>query len=207
MKNFLLLMIIACVGSGIQAQELKTIQLNKPDTQRGLSLMEALAKRQSTREFASKPIDLQDLSDLLWSAVGINRPESGKRTAPTAMNKQEIEVYVCLPEGAYLYNAQKHQLNPVAKGDFRPAVGGGQNFVNHAPVCLVIVADLDKFNGEILMPAIDAGIVSQNISLFCAANGLVTVPRASMNQEQLKQNLKLKGSQRPLMNHPVGYVK
>lgn len=207
MKNLLLLMVIACIGTGIQAQELKTIKLNKPDTKRGLSFMEALTKRQSTREFANRPVELQDLSDLLWAAVGINRPESGKRTAPTAMNKQEIEVFVCLPEGAYLYDAQKHELNPVSKGDFRPAVGGGQNFVNDAPVCLVIVADLEKFNGEILMPAVDAGIVSQNISVFCAANGLVTVPRASMNQEQLKQALKLKASQRPLMNHPVGYAK
>ncbi len=207
MRNLLLLMVIACIGSGLQAQELKTIKLNKPDTQRGLPFMEALAKRQSIREFAGRPLELQDLSDLLWAAVGINRPESGKRTAPTARNKQEIEVYACFPEGAYIYNAQMHELNPVAKGDFRPAVGGGQNFVNNAPVCLVIVANLNKFNGEILMPAVDAGIVSQNISVFCAATGLVTVPRASMNQEQLSQALKLKAYQRPLMNHPVGYAK
>lgn len=207
MKRILLLSVIACLYTGLQAQDLKTVKLNKPDTQRGLSLMAALEQRHSTREFSDRKLELQDLSDLLWAAVGINRPESGKRTAPTAMNKQEIDVYVCLPEGAYLYDAGAHALTPVAKGDFRQAVAGGQAFAKTAPVCLVIVADLDKFKGEVLMPAMDAGIVSQNISLFCSAAGLITVPRASMDQDQLKKVLKLKDGQRPLMNHPVGYAK
>lgn len=207
MKQLLLLMVIVTMGIGAKAQDLKAIKLNKPDTKRGLAVMTALEKRHSTREYAARELQLQDLSDLLWAAIGINRQESGKRTAPTAMNKQEIEVYVCLPEGAYVYEPQKHELLPVTKGDFRSAVAGGQAFVNTAPVCLVIVADLGKFNGEILMPAVDAGIVSQNISLFCAGTGLVTVPRASMNQEQLRKVLQLKDSQRPLMNHPVGYAK
>lgn len=174
---------------------------------RGLPVMAALEERHSTREYAEKKLKLQDLSDLLWAAVGINRPESGKRTAPSAMNRQEIEVFVCLPEGVYCYDAKKHVLQPVAKGDYRPAVAGGQDFVKRAPVCLVIVADVSLFKGEILMPAVDAGIVSQNISLFCAATGLVTVPRASMDHEQLKKVLKLREGQRPLMNHPVGYGK
>lgn len=207
MKKLLLLLVLAYPLMGIQAQELKTLKLNKPDTQRGLPVMTALEKRHSTREYANKKLNMQDLSDLLWAAVGINRPESGKRTAPTALNKQEIDVYVCLAEGTYLYNAKAHELIPVAKGDFRPAVAGGQAFVTQAPVCLVIVGDLSKFNGEILMPAVDAGIVSQNISLFCSGAGLVTVPRASMDQVKLKTALKLKESQRPLMNHPVGYAK
>ena len=207
MRKILLLSMVACMFSGLQAQELQTIKLLKPDTRRGEPVMTALEKRHSTREFADKNLELRDLSDLLWAAVGINRTESGKRTAPTAMNKQEIDVYVCKPEGAYLYDAKAHVLVPVVKGDFRPAVGGGQTFVNSAPVCLVIVADLEKFNGEILMPAVDAGIVSQNISLFCASSGLVTVPRASMDQAKLKTVLKLKDSQRPIINHPVGYSK
>lgn len=207
MKKLLLFSILTCFCVGIQAQELKTIKLNTPNTQKGVSIMKALKQRQSTREYATRQLELQDLSDLLWAAAGINRPESGKRTSPTAMNKQEIDVYVCLPEGAYLYHAGKHELIPIAKGDFRPAVAGGQAFVKNAPVCLVLVANLDKFNGEILMPALDAGIVSQNISLFCSGTGLVTVPRASMDQNQLKKDLKLKDFQRPLMNHPVGYAK
>ena len=207
MKKILLFVTLVGICSGINAQELKTIQLNKPNTQRGLPVMQALEKRQSTREYADKALNLQDLSDLLWAANGINRPEPGKRTAPTAMNKQEIDVYVCLPEGAYLYEAKTNSLKPVAKGDFRPAVGGGQAFVAKAPVCIVVVGDLAPFKGDASMPSMDAGIVSQNISIFCAGTGLVTVPRASMDQAKLRSALKLKDSQRLFMNHPVGYAK
>lgn len=207
MKGMLLLPVMVFMVMSCQAQELKPIKLNQPDTKRGLSLMQALEKRQSVREYSSQALALQDLSDLLWAANGINRPEAGKRTAPSAMNRQEIDVYVCLPEGAYLYDAQTHELKPVAKGDFRTAVAGAQEFVTQAPVCLVLVGNLEHFNGEVLMPAMDAGIVSQNISLFCTAAGLVTVPRASMDHEKLHALLQLKDSQRLLMNHPVGYAK
>lgn len=207
MKKMLLCMLAFSMLMGTKAEDLKTLNLPKPNTKRGLPVMVALEKRHSTREYANKKIEIQDLSDLLWAAAGINRPESGKRTAPTAVNKQEIDIYVCLPEGVYLYDAKAHALLPVAKGDFRTAVGGGQEFVAQAPVCLVLVANLDKFNGEVLLPAMDAGIVSQNISLFCSGCGLVTVPRASMDQAKLKTAFQLKDSQRLLMNHPVGYEK
>ncbi len=207
MKTLALFSVFVCIFVGLRAQELNTILLHLPDVKRGLPVMTALEQRRSTREYSEKRLELQDLSDLLWAAVGVNRPESGKRTAPSALNRQEIEVYVCLPEGAYRYDAKSHALQSVVKGDYRPAVAGGQDFVNRAPVCLVIVADTDLFQGEILIPAVDAGIVSQNISLFCAATGLVTVPRASMDHAQLKKVLKLKEGQRPLMNHPVGYAK
>lgn len=207
MKKLLVLSVVACMAMGLQAQEFKTFKLNVPNTKRGLPVMTALQKRQSVREYASQKLSMQDLSDLLWTAAGVNRPESGKRTSPTAMNRQEIEVYVCFEEGAFRYDAKAHALEPVSKGDLRPAIAGKQDFVKQAPVCLVIVADVAPFRGEVLMPALDAGIVSQNISLFCAGADLVTVPRASMDHEQLKTALKLKDSQRPLMNHPVGYAK
>ena len=207
MKKILLFSTLVYLVMNLQAAELKPIQLKAPNLKRGVSIMEALSKRQATREYAHRKLELQDLSDLLWAAVGINRPESGKRTAPTALNRQEIDVYVCLPEGAYLYQADKHQLLPVSNEDLRPMVAGRQDFAKTAPLCLVIVADLEQYNGEILMPAVDAGIVSQNISLFCSGVGLATVPRASMEHDQLKKALKLKESQRPIMNHPVGYAK
>lgn len=207
MKKILLFFVWIGLYSGIQAQELKTIQLNKPDTKKGLPVMQALEKRQSVREYADKKLTHQDLSDLLWAANGINRPELGKRTAPSAMNRQEIDVYVCMPEGAYLYDAQTNTLKPVAKGDLRSAVGGGQAYVAKAPLCIVLVGNLEDFNNDVLMPAVDAGIVSQNISLFCSGTGLVTIPRASMDYEKLKSTLKLKNSQRLLLNHPVGYAK
>ena len=188
----------------------KVIKLPKPNLNRAGTVMKALSERHSAREYASKALSLADLSDLLWAANGINRPDSGKRTAPSAMNKQDVDVYVILQEGSYLYDAKNHQLNLVAEGDHRGAVAGGQAFVKVAPVSLVLISDVSRLGDARkaqtqLMG--DAGIVSQNISIFCSAAKLATVPRASMDAAQLKKVLKLKESQIPLMNHPVGYYK
>ena len=190
----------------------KVIRLPKPNLNRNSEVMEAFANRHSTREYAAKALTLTDLSDLLWAANGINRPEEGKRTAPSAMNKQDVDVYVVLPEGTYLYDAKAHQLNLVAEGDHRGAVAGGQAFVKSAPVSLLLVSDLSRLSDAKnthtqLMGAVDAGIVSQNISIFCSAAKLATVPRASMDTAKLKSVLKLTDTQLPLMNHPVGYHK
>ena len=190
----------------------KVIRLPKPNLNRNSEVMEAFANRHSTREYAAKALTLNDLSDLLWAANGINRPEEGKRTAPSAMNKQDVDVYVVLPEGTYLYDAKAHQLNLVAEGDHRGAVAGGQAFVKSAPVSLLLVSDLSRLGDAKnthtqLMGAVDAGIVSQNISIFCSAAKLATVPRASMDTAKLKSVLKLTDTQLPLMNHPVGYHK
>ncbi|RGX85872.1 SagB/ThcOx family dehydrogenase [Bacteroides intestinalis] len=190
----------------------KVVKLPKPNLNRAGTVMKALSERQSTREYASKALSLADLSDLLWAANGINRPESGKRTAPSALNKQDVDVYVILPEGSYVYDAKNHQLNLVSEGDYRDAVAGGQTFVKAAPASLVLVSDVSLF-GDAQKPqnqvvgAIDVGIVSQNISLFCANAKLATVPRGSMDATQLKKVLKLKDSQIPMLNHPVGYFK
>lgn len=207
---FFILMITSILN--VVGQNLKPMKLNVPDKNRGESIMQTLSKRHSVREYANKKLELQDLSDLLWAANGINRPADGKRTAPSAMNTQEVDVYVCLPEGAYLYDALTHTLVPIVKDDLRPLVAGQQSFVKTAPVCLVIIADIARFKSgdkehHLLMGAVDAGIVSQNISLFCAGTGLETVPRASMDQPGLRKALKLKDSQHLLMNHPVGYTK
>ena len=190
----------------------KVVKLPKPNLNRTGTVMKALSERQSTREYASKALTLADLSDLLWAANGINRSDAGKRTAPSALNKQDVDVYVILPEGSYLYDAKNHQLNLIAEGDYRGAVAGGQAFVKTAPVSLVLISDLSRFGDaksarNQLMGAMDAGIVSQNISVFCSAAKLATVPRASMDAAQLKKVLKLKDSQIPMMNHPVGYFK
>lgn len=190
----------------------KVIKLPKPNLKRAGTVMKALSERHSTREYASKALSMADLSDLLWAANGINRNDSGKRTAPSALNKQDVDVYVVMPEGSYLYDAKNHQLNLVAEGDHRGAVAGGQAFVKSAPLSLVLISDISRF-GDVknvrnqLMGAMDAGIVSQNISLFCSSASLATVPRASMDFDQLKKVLKLKDSQMPMMNHPVGYFK
>ena len=164
--------------TSLQAQSLKAIKLNAPDKTRGASVMKALADRHSEREFANKKLSLQDLSDLMWAAIGINR-EDGKRTAASALNKQDVDVYVLMEEGAYLYDPKAHQLNPVAEGDHRPLIGGKQTSVNSAPACLLMVSDVSKF-GNVGTPqlrerfgALDAGLVSQNIALFCSGCGFV----------------------------------
>ena len=190
----------------------KVIQLSKPNMQRQGSVMKALADRQSTREYSTKALSNQDLSDLLWAANGINRPQTGKRTAPSAMNKQDVDVYVVMPQGIYLYNAKAHQLDIVAEGDYRAAVAGQQAWVKDAPVSLVLVSDLSRFGASgkphfATMGAVDVGIVSQNISLFCASAGLATVPRGSMDAEKLGKALKLTDSQLLVLNQPVGYFK
>ena len=169
----------------------QTIKLNAPDLNRGEVVMQAFAKRKSTKECSSKELSLQDLSDLLWAANGINRPESGKRTAPSAMNKQDVKVYVCLKDGSYLYNHKTHTLDLMTEGDARPA---------NAPLVLVLVTDTGN-----AWAALDAGIVSQNISIFCAGTDLADYPRASMDKNVLRKALKLDGEQTLMLCHPIGY--
>ncbi|MDR1102243.1 MAG: SagB/ThcOx family dehydrogenase [Tannerella sp.] len=210
MKKRMIIVWMCCLAAaGLSAQELQEIRLNAPDKTRGSATMKAFSDRHSDREYSPQELNLQDLSDLLWAANGVNRPD-GKRTAPSAMNRQEIDVYAIRADGAYLYDAQAHSLKPVAKGDYRAAVAGSQDFAKTAPVCFVTVINLEKLgdpNAEHtkVIGAVDAGIVTQNINLFCAAAGLSTVPRASMNQEELRTALKLSDTQLPIMNNPVGY--
>jgi nitroreductase len=208
--NVLVLLMVMSIATGFAAD--KVINLSKPDTNRSGALMKALSDRKSTREYASKELSITDLSDLLWAANGINRPD-GKRTAPSAMDRQDVDIYVVLPAGTYLYDAKGHKLNLVTEGDYRGAVAGtGQDFVKSAPLSLVLVTDLSRL-GDAKSPqvqqlgAVDVGIVSQNVSLFCATANLATVPRASMDKDQLKTALKLKEAQLPVINHPVGYFK
>lgn len=196
----------------LHAQGAGELKLNRPDLNRGVNVMKAFSDRHSDREFSTRELSLQDLSDLLWAANGVNRPGDGKRTAPSALNKQDVDIYVFLAKGVYLYDASKHVLKLVAEGDHRAVVAGRQDFVKQAPVSLVYVSDLSRFGmGQDeqvkLMGAMDAGIVSQNVNLFCAGVGLSTVPRASMDQEALRKLLKLSDTQVPMMNNPVGYSK
>ena len=195
----------------LQAQELKVIKLNAPDKARGSAIMKALNDRMSIREYSPESLKPQDLSDLLWAANGVNRPD-GRRTAPTARNLQEVEMYVIFPEGAYWYDYKEHALNPVAAGDFRRAVAGGsQDFVVSAPLSIVLVADMSKYGnmseGSKLMAAVDVGIVCQNINVACAGLGLATVPRGTMDQAALRTALKLEDTHLLLINNPVGYPK
>ncbi len=184
------------------------IKLPAPDLDRGLPVMQALSLRASATEFDTTDLNPQDISDLLWAANGINRPDSGKRTAPSAMNSQDIDVYVFTKEAVYLYEPQEHKLVFVAEGDNRLLVAGRQEAHAKAPVILLLVSDISKFKlGEdslkMIWAAEDAGIVSQNIAIFCAGVGLSTRPRASMDIEAICELLKLSESQHPMLNNPV----
>ncbi|HET7203689.1 MAG TPA: SagB/ThcOx family dehydrogenase [Steroidobacteraceae bacterium] len=185
-----------------------TIKLPAPDKRGGLPLMQALARRKSTREFERKPLPAPVLSGLLWAAFGENR-RGGGRTAPSAINVQEIDVYVALPQGAYLYDASGHTLRLVARRDVR-RITGYQDFVDDAPLDLVYVADHRRMK---LVPAgsresysaIAAGTISQNVYLYAASEGLATVVRAFIDRAAIARALDLGHDEHVLLSQTVGY--
>jgi len=193
------------------AQELAPIQLPAPQTEGGKPLMQALKLRATSRAFAADPLPPQTLSNMLWAAWGINRPDSGKRTAPSARNWQESDVYVVMATGAYLYDAAANMLKPVASGDLR-ALTGTQDFVKDAPVTLVFVADTARMKGSQadMHQAYawgDAAFISQNVYLFCASEGLATGVRAMVDRPPLAKALKLAPTQIIAFAQCVGYPK
>ena len=192
-------------------QELKPIALPKPHMDGGKPLMQALAARSTSREFGTGDLPLQVLSDLLWAADGINRPDSGKRTAPSAMNVQNIDIYVALKGGLYVYDVKAHGLNPVLSEDVRAAMGQ-QDFVKVVPLNLIYVADFAKLSrgtneDKILYSAAHVGFISQNVYLFCASEGLATVIRGLIDREAIAKLLKLRPDQKVILAQSVGYPK
>ena len=187
-----------------------SIALPDPVRHGGMPLMDALAKRHSSREFARRELPLPVLSGLLWAAYGVNRKDGG-RTAPSALNAQEIDVYVALRSGAYLHDAEMNALQRVAASDLR-SVTGYQDFVDEAPLDLVFVADHARMK---LVPVAQresyasaaAGAISQNVYLFAAANGLATVIRAWIDRGAIADALGLTHDQQVLLSQTVGYPK
>lgn len=178
-------------------QAAEPIKLPAPDLSRSTTLSTALQQRKSVREFSDRQVTMQDLSDLLWSADGINR-EDGKRTAPSAMNKQRIAIYVLTTQAAYRYDHKEHSLVPVFEGDVRQGVRG-----TVAPLCLVLVneGDDDRWTG------VDTGYISQNIYLFCAANSMATVACGGMDRDKVAAAIGVTEKDRLIIQHPVGYAK
>ena len=170
--------------------------------------MQVLKDRKSTRDFGPGTLSPQTLSNLLWAAFGINRPD-GHRTAPSAQNWQEVSIYVAAPEGVYVYDAKDNVLNPVLTGDFRAATGT-QSFVKDAAVNLVYVSDLSKTgraaSSEVMLStAADVGFIAQNVYLYCASEGLGTVVRGSMDKPALAKTLNLQSTQKIILAQSVGY--
>ena len=173
--------------------------------------MQALKERKSLREFSSKEIPLQVISDLLWAANGINRLDSGHRTAPSAMDMQEIDIYLATAGGLYLFDAKQNMLIPIAGEDIR-ALTGKQSFVKDAPINLIYVADLSKM-GKMsgsdvdLYAGADTGFISENTYLYCASAGLVTVVRGFIDKPVLAKAMKLRLDQKIILAQTVGYLK
>ncbi len=213
MKKILLLAAcgiwIFCVLCAAFGEELKPIQLPKPQMDGGKPLMQTLKERGSSREFSPEKLPLQLLSNLLWAAFGVNRPDSGKRTAPSAKNWQEMDIYVATADGLYLFDAKAHLLNPILAEDIR-GMTGRQSFVKIAPINLIYVADFSK-TGTLtdeqkeFYSAAHTGFISQNVYLYCASEGLATVVRASIDRPALAKAMKLRPDQRITLAQPVGY--
>jgi SagB-type dehydrogenase family enzyme len=191
------------------AQEDAALELPPPQTLRTMLLSDALKARKSSREFSEQPLPLGLVSSLLWAAFGINRPDSGKRTAPSAHNWQEIEVYAALPDGVYRYDAAAHALRPTVSGDLR-RLTGLQDFVGRAPLNLVYVANLSRMTDastedRAFFLAADAGFIAQNVYLFCAAESLATVVRGLVDRKALAAAMGLRPDQRIVLAQTVGY--
>lgn len=191
------------------AAESQPLTLPAPQTAGGKPLMQALMERQTRREFSTNALPLQTLANLLWAGFGTNRID-GRRTAPSTMNAQVIDLYVATTQGVMRYDATNHMLRPVAFGDMRGKTGG-QDFVKAAPVALILVADLSRL--EKARPedreryaAIDTGCITQNLYLFCASEGLATVVH-EVDRRELPALLKLKPEQRIILAQSVGYPK
>jgi nitroreductase len=197
-----------------RAQEPKVIKLPEPQTDGGRPLMQVLKARQTAREFSPETkLPAQVLANLLWAADGINRPD-GKRTAPSAVNWQNIDIYVATADGLYLYDAPHNALKGLLAQDVRGATGA-QAFVKSVPLNLVYVADYSKAKTATgsenpntdTWSAAGVGFISQNVYLYCASEGLATVVRGMFDREALGKVLKLRADQKIILTQSVGYPK
>lgn len=210
MKRILFSSLFAALACTASAQD---IALPAPNIDRGSkSVVETLATRHSVREFSERALTEAQLSDLCWAANGVAR-DADHRTAPSAMNRKEIRLFVFTAEGVYEYLANENILKQKAKGDHRALVAGtkqfSQDFAAKAPVSLVMVIDFERFGNHderaVMMGCVDAGNVSENINLYCESVGLCTVPRATMDVDGIRTLLGLSQEQLPIMNNPVGW--
>src|SRR5208283_3149717 len=207
--------LVFAMGFALSAfgQELKPIQLPEPKLDSSKSLAQALKERKTTRAYGSGDLSQQALSNLLWAAFGINRPDSGRRTAPSAHHWWEIDIYVAAADGLYLYAPKANALIPVVKEDIR-ALTGTQSYFKDAAINLVYVADLSKMEAggegeadKIGLSMQDTGFIGQNVYLYCASEGLATVFRALIDKEKLAETMKLRTDQRITGAQTVGLPK
>ncbi len=222
------ILILSCTGLGkarpAKGGDIKTalspIELLPPQTDIGRPLMQALKDRKTIRKYSDEKISDQDLSNILWAAYGINRPEKGYRTAPSAVNWQVIDIYVILEQGLYIYDPKAHQLIPVRAGEFRgeatQLLQPNRKYILKAPLTFIYVADSAKRNilrltasDSVLdmYAASDAGFIGQNVYLYCASEGLGTVVRAMMDKKRLHEVMGLREDQTIILAQSIGHPK
>jgi SagB-type dehydrogenase family enzyme len=195
--------------STFPAQALEPVKLTTPEFSNSKTLLETLKLRQSCKRYDTKPLPAQTLSCLMWAAFGVNRPESGKRTVATAVNCQDIDIYVVMAKGVYVYRAKEHSLIPVLDRDVRP-LAATQGYAKKAPINLVYISDYGKMDDRFgtkksIYSAFHAGSISQNVYLYCASAGLGAVVRDGVDREALSKALKLRDDQTIVMAQTVGY--
>ena len=199
-------------GAGrVAAADLKVIELPQPWKDGGKPLAQAVWARRSIREFVDKRVPLDVLSNLLWTACGVNRPATGDRATPSWRHAMDAEIFVAAADGAWSYDAKTHRLTQVLADDIR-AETGVQDFVGTAPIDLVYVSDGARLQGVAgdegrLWAFTDVGFIGQNVYLFCASEGLATVFRASLNRDRLAQMLRLPATKFVTCAQTVGYPK
>ncbi len=194
--------------SSVFCQYVETIKLPEPKKSGGMSLNKALSLRQSQRSFSDREPDLKIISNLLWAANGVNRPDGG-RTVPSARSWRPVDIYVVKADGWYLYEPNEHVLLKLGNEDYRE-YAGLQDFVKSAPLNLVYIADFDRMTGgteenRIFSSAADVGFISQNVYLYCASVKLSTVVRGQIDKDKIREVFNLRPGQHPLLAQTIGY--
>lgn len=208
MRQLIIITFLTFISSSIFAQE-EILNLPDPNKEGGKPLMETLSERSSARNFSNQEMPMQKLSDMLWAAFGINRSESGKRTAPTSRNVQDIDIYLTTKDGAYQYLPEENALKVITDRDIRKHMGG-QDFVADAAVNIVYVSDFSKYPGDdderkLMTASAHCGFIGQNVYLFAASEGLISVFRAMIDKELIHEKLNLKDNEHVVYSQSVGY--
>lgn len=208
----LLSTIVAASMPALARAEAAVMALPPPQTEGGMPLMAALKARRSTRDFADGPLPAQILSNFLWAAWGINRPGNGLRTAPSSRSAMDIDLYLAMANGVWIYDPKAHKLAQHSPDDVRGETGTGQAFVKTAPLNIIYVSDAARLGKasaaeRLLAGVADSAVIGQNVYLFCASEGLATVLRSSVPGEKLAKRLNLAPTQAIYLAQSVGYPK
>ena len=207
MKKFFALVFLPLFAVTLHAENTGVIALPKPDLNSGKPFMQCVAERRSERKFSSEALPLQIIGEILFVADGITRKD-GRKTVPTARNKQNQSVYAATADGIYLYDNKAHALVPILKGDYRQACGR-QPFHKKAPLILLFVADMNAIGNtpaeQALYAGNHSGSASQNVYLYAANKNLSTVVCGMLDRDALKKLLKLSDDQMVIFSQPIAY--